>query len=352
VRTLSVFPTVLLAWCVLSAVPAAQAPPSPSFSLFERYLDSLRQQTGIPGLSAAIVQGRKVIWERGFGQRDIETNQPALPDTPYPIGGLTQSFGAVALGQCIERGTLDVDAPVDRWAPALPAGVTVRQLLSHSSTGTFQYDASRFAALTAVADDCGDQPFRPRVTTDVLERLGMADSAPGTDLVAPPEPVRAQFQAEQLARFGRVLDRMASPYRVSAGRATRTDFQPRGVDVATGLVSTVRDLARFEAALDDSGVLLRADYLAAARARTTAPSGQPLPTGLGWFVQDYNGQPVVWQFSAMTDAYSGLLLKVPTRDLTLVLLANSDGLSASFDLERGDVTRSAFAALFLRLFAL
>ena len=342
----------MLACLVLSATPTAQAPPSPSFSLFERYLDSLRQQTGIPGLSAAIVQGGKVLWERGFGQRDIESNSAAQPDTPYPIGGLTQSFAAVALGQCVENGTLDIDEPVQRWTSAVPGGVTSRQLLAHASTGTFRYDPTRFAALTAVADACGDEPFRPRVTVDILERLGMADSAPGTDLESPPPAVRAQFNDTQLDRFGRVLARLASPYRVGGGRATRTTFTPRGVDAASGLVSTVRDLARFEAALDDTGVLLRADYLRVARSPAVTSLGEVLPTGLGWFRQDYNGQPLLWQFGYTADAYSSLVLKIPTRDLTLILLANSDGLSASFELDRGDVTRSAFATVFLRLFAL
>jgi hypothetical protein len=44
------------------------------------------------------------------------------------------------------------------------------------------------------------------------------------------------------------------------------------------------------------------------------------------------------------------VLKVPARDLTLILLANSDGLSAPYALSDGDVTASLFARLFLRLF--
>jgi hypothetical protein len=58
----------------------------------------------------------------------------------------------------------------------------------------------------------------------------------------------------------------------------------------------------------------------------------------------------VWHFGKNTDAYSSLLLKVPGRDLTLILLANSDGLSSSFGLSNGDVTTSVFAKLFLNLF--
>jgi hypothetical protein len=35
----------------------------------------------------------------------------------------------------------------------------------------------------------------------------------------------------------------------------------------------------------------------------------PLPTGLGWFVQGYNGQPVIWQFGRIDGAYSSLIVK-------------------------------------------
>ena len=48
--------------------------------------------------------------------------------------------------------------------------------------------------------------------------------------------------------------------------------------------------------------------------------------------------------------YQVVVLKAPDRGLTMVLLANSDGLVAPFGLEAGDVTTSLFAKLFLRLF--
>ena len=74
-----------------------------------------------------------------------------------------------------------------------------------------------------------------------------------------------------------------------------------------------------------------------------------MPTGLGWFVQSYNGQPLYWQFGNIPNAYSSLILKVPARHMTLILLANSDGLSNTFQLSSGNVTKSLFASLFLRL---
>jgi hypothetical protein len=51
----------------------------------------------------------------------------------------------------------------------------------------------------------------------------------------------------------------------------------------------------------------------------------------------------------LPNAYSALMVKVPARQTTLILLANSDGLVLPFQLDAGDVTRSPFAALFLRM---
>ena len=67
------------------------------YSLFERYIDSLRQQTGIPGMSLLIVKNGRVDWEGGFGHQDIEDSVAAAPDTPYPIGDLTQTLAIVLL---------------------------------------------------------------------------------------------------------------------------------------------------------------------------------------------------------------------------------------------------------------
>jgi CubicO group peptidase (beta-lactamase class C family) len=79
-------------------------------------------------------------------------------------------------------------------------------------------------------------------------------------------------------------------------------------------------------------------------------NGKPLPTGLGWFVQAYNSEPIAWQFGVVENAYSSLIVKVPNRRLTLILLANRDGLTAPFALEAGDVTTSIFARTFLQAF--
>ena len=240
--------------------------PAILYTLFERYLDALRQQTGIPGLSAVIVRNGQVDWERGFGVQDIEQNLPATSDTPYPVGGLTQAMAAVLLGACAEEGRLGIDDPMASWVDDFAAPeATIRHVLAHASAGApafrFQYDPSRYAALTTVGQRCADSPFRLNLAQSVFDRLGMISSVPGEDLARPDHPDRQLFDDLHLARYDAVVARQAAPYRVDrAGRATRTERPSPGFSAADGVVTTARDLVRFEAALDEA-VLLRPQSL-------------------------------------------------------------------------------------------
>jgi hypothetical protein len=109
----------------------------------------------------------------------------------------------------------------------------------------------------------------------------------------------------------------------------------------------VRDLARFNAAGRRSPA--REDAAVAWR-NGIGRDGLPTPMGLGWFVQTHRNQQIVWHFGHVPNAYSSLVIKIPHRRLTLILLANSDGLVAPYQLPLGDVTKSIFGNLFLRLF--
>jgi hypothetical protein len=71
---------------------------------------------------------------------------------------------------------------------------------------------------------------------------------------------------------------------------------------------------------------------------------------MGWFVQTYNGESVVWQFGSGANGSSSMLITIPARSVTLILVANSTGLAKGFSLGSGDLTTSPFARAFLGLF--
>lgn len=354
-RTAALAVCIALAFAGLTRVHARQNQPAAGLIPFESYLESLRVQAGIPGMSAALVQDGQIVWERGLGFQNQESRIRATPDTPYPIADMSQILASVLVLQCDEQRRLSVDETVRRRGGSLPEeNATIRQVLAHTAASngdTFRYDPERYAQLTAVVESCVPQPYRKTVAVHLLERLAMRDSVPGRDLVDPTVLPERLFATEVLDRYRRVLEKMAIPYKVDKrGKLARTELLPEGINAAGGLVSTIRDLARLDAAID-SNLLLREETRLAAWSPVAVSQAMPAPTGLGWFVQTYRNDQVVWHFGLIPNAYSSLIIKLPARRLTFILLANSDGLSAPFQLDNGDVTKSLFATLFLRLFA-
>jgi CubicO group peptidase (beta-lactamase class C family) len=340
------------------------------FEIFGRYLEPLVQQIGMPGVSAAILQDGVVVRKYNVGYADVERKIPAAFDTPYAIGGVTQAMTGVLHGVCIDRFTtavFDIDKlNMRQFVPSFPfAETSVRQVLAHSSDGHFHYDPQLFAQLTPVVESarCLNKPFRKAMAAEVLDRIpgGMTRSVPGMDLNLPGgDAARALFDDATIRRYQAVLNDLAVPYRIdSKGKATRSEYPSYGLDAASGMVSTVEDLANFEKQLDKrDGVPFSASTLDQMWSNQsfdlTAANGTPIrlvtPTGLGWFVTSDSGQPVIWTFGHITDASSALIVKMPKKKLTLIMLANSGGLAKGYDLENANVTSSPFVKVFLRLF--
>src|SRR4029079_13768129 len=133
------------------------------------------------------------------------------------------------------------------------------------------------------------------------------------------------------------------------GRASPSPHPSTTLTASGGLVSTADDFAKFDLAIK-RGVLLQGDTLAAAWRTPIGANGLPLPHGLGWFVQGYNGSRIVWQYGMTDNASSSLVITVLPRGLTLILIANSDGLVKPFPLSAGDLTVSPFGRVFLGTF--
>jgi CubicO group peptidase (beta-lactamase class C family) len=329
------------------------------YQVFERYLEPLAQQIGMPGLSALIVRNNSIEWRRGYGFSDVEKRTPATEDTPYAIGGVTQAITAVLIGVCVDRYHLNIDQPIRRFVPAYPHEVSIRHVLAHATDTRFHYDPVGYTALTKVVEhqECGGMPFRVATALEVLNRQGMMmpSSVPGLDLARPEgAAARLLFDPDTVRRYQELLQQLATPYRIDRNnRYVRSEYPSYGLDAASGLVATARDLYAFESALD-RGVPLSRSTLNQMWNPAIVVDGAGnrifTPTGLGWFAQTASGEPLVWTFGHIPDVSSALILKMPRKNLTLIMLSNSGGLAQGFNFEQGDVTTSPFVKVFLRLF--
>ena len=156
------------------------------------------------------------------------------------------------------------------------------------------------------------------------------------------------FPNQHTNQVKQILNKRAKPYQVDdAGNFVLTKY-PDGLKASAGMVSTVLDLAKFDVAMERNQLISEGSKKAIFTPAISR-SGEQLPYGLGWFVQEHRGLKLVWHSGWQPDAYSSLILKIPKESLTLILLANSDGVTASFNLSEGKLLKSPFAVGFLNL---
>ncbi len=109
------------------------------FAAVDEFIQSEMAAIRIPGLALAIVQGNEIIYQKGFGIADPSGN-PVTPQTPFNIGSVSKAFTALTVMQLAEDGTLELDAPVQRYLPwflvadaEAASHITILDLLNHTS---------------------------------------------------------------------------------------------------------------------------------------------------------------------------------------------------------------------------
>jgi CubicO group peptidase (beta-lactamase class C family) len=326
------------------------------YEVFGAYLESLREQAGIPGMAAVIVDANGIVWEGAYGRQDLARGIATRTDTPFPANGLTQIVTAAMALRCAEERRLDLDARIGSFrVDTVEPDATIRQLLTHTSGNreslAYTYRPDRLAPLWPILRTCTVDSYR-EAFSNLLAQFAMFDSVPGANIVSVVAPAEGVPAISDVERYKAVLQRQAMPYTVDdRGRATQSAYPESGASLtpSSGLVTTVLDLAKFDLALRQ-GLLVTSDTLFQAWSAPGSVNGLALPHGVGWFVQDYRGEKVVWQFGMAENASSCLMITLPARGLTLVMMANSDGLVRLYSPTSGDVSLSPFARLFLNLF--
>lgn len=110
----------------------------------EKNLDELVQKTmiafNVPGISLGIIKDGKVIHQKGYGLRSINSKQPVDNQTAFAIASNSKVFTAFALGMMMDEGKLTWDSKVTDFIPEfkmydpyVTSEFTIRDLLTHRS---------------------------------------------------------------------------------------------------------------------------------------------------------------------------------------------------------------------------
>ncbi len=317
--------------------------PQQEFALFERDLGHICEQLQIPGAVAGIVSNGQLVWSHVYDQ----AFQGRVADRPYasleslfPIASVSKTMAAAIVMQLVNEGHLRLDDPITKYHPELqlPNTVTLERLLSHTSEDVpgeeFLYSGARYGLLTGAIERVTQKPYAQVLEERIFQPLEMHETLAGRD--TDQGPIADALRA-----------RIAPPFEFDPQTRTAIPAEapaPR-VTTATGVITTLGDLAKYAEALDgDRLVSARDKQLMFTPAHSTR--GETLPYGLGWFVEDYLGEHLVWHYG-LVSGYSSLLVRVPERGLTLIVLADSGAMSDEPRLFDGDLARSPAALAFL-----
>ena len=339
----------------------------------DRVVPKRMQELGLPGAALALIDGGRVSTLRCWGLADRETAAPLTEHTVFRLASISKSFAAWAVMTLVERGDVNLDAPIERYvrrwrlppSPHDAAGVTVRRLLTHTAGVSVEGLGQRLPERTSTLVEAlnNELPAAPPDCGPYQARWKLPDAAP-TRLAWPPgqgfhysnagfallelmvEEVSGQrFAAYVEQAVLRPLGLTHAGFVLPPGPASATAYSEAGHAIARlrplcaaagGLCASIRDLARFacaEMAGPDGepagrGVLssgsMAAMFTSHGPAEHDESSGLDFEAGLGHMLCSIGGAKNVHHSGGFV-GWRSIYSVFPELGAGLCMLINSDG---------------------------
>jgi len=376
----SIYAVIHIFWLCLLILPgraataqsiAEEPEVAAQIALFSAWLNGQIEYRELPGAIVGVVADQELVWARGFGYADLETQRPMTPDTRFRMASHSKLFTATAIMQLREEGRLRLDDPVSDYLPWLDfqgaeaddPPITIEHLLTHSSglpreAGSHWSDFE-FPTAEEVRALMPDRqaPFSPE---ERWKYSNLAYTLAGMVV----EAVSGVSWADYLqAKIFDPLGMSASSVDVqdpmlATGYGIRTVYGPRvvypfidarGMAAATGLTSTVEDMARFVSAQFRAGARGEDRILGTASLRemhrvrmleTTWQRGQ----GIGFSVQRRDGKLYVGHGGGYPGYTTNTTIDLASKVGVIVLTNTNDSNPAHLARQLMDSVGKAVAA--------
>lgn len=319
------------------------------FGELEKTVNAELLEKNAVGAGVAIVKGDRVIFSKGFGTANVETNAPITGATLFQIGSITKTFTAAMILGMAEEGKLKLDAPIGDYAKNLSpklSRVTLNQLLSHTAGiidepdefgagdeslmasyirswkddyalfdggEVFSYSNSGFALAGFTAQEQSGKLYADLMNERIFQPLGM-QSATFRPTVAMTYPLAVGHQAKpnEKPTIVRPLPQDARLY-------------PAGT-----IYSSLNDMSRFAVAFLNGGKIDGKQIIApAVIEKMSAPHAKQMSAaddtsyGYGLFMNTRRGVRTVWHDGSMT-GYVASILFAPEQKIAVIILGNSN----------------------------
>ena len=305
------------------------------------FIRSEMEQRRIPGVALNVIRDGRPIKTAAYGFANLEWNVPVTADTVFEIGSLTKQFTAAGILLLAQDGRLSVEDKLAKHIPEIPAAwtnVTLRHLLTHTSgiksyTGLDGFELTGRLTREQFIRKLGAQPmeFQPG---EKFKYCNSGYSLLGYVIEAVSGKNYWEFMAEGIFRpLGmnattnrdprQIIPRRAAGYEQTTNHVhINRDYDLTDVFSAGAIVSTVGDLAKWNAALDTEELLT-----VASKTLMWTPGklndGSSITYGFGWRIGTLEGHRNIGH-SGSTSGFSASLQRYPDDHLAVIILTNTD----------------------------
>ncbi len=302
------------------------------------------QKEKAPGVSIAIVRDGKITKARGYGLANVELQVPATEKTVYQWASITKQFTGAAIQMLAVEGKLSVDDRLSKYyekAPSAWNAITLRHLLTHTS-GIKSYTSLPGFNRNPRKDYNGEElislvrdlplefsPGEKHVYSNtgyyllgyVIEKV--SGESYGTFLkkrIFEPLAMETAMFNDQF----KIVPNRATGYAVQDSEVRTAEFvSPTQPFAAGGLIGTVLDLAKWDAALYGEKLLPKA-----AReelwTEVKLNSGETFPYGFGWSMGKYRDRPYVAHGGGIP-GFATYIARFTKVKCTVIVLMNAGG---------------------------
>jgi len=350
---------VALALCLGSA-----AQKKPDLKALDAYIAKAVTDFGQPGLAVGVVRDGELIWSKGYGRLDQAKSDPVTANSIFFIASMSKAFTTCAIGLLVDEGKLSFDDPVRKhlpWFatdnPYVTQNMLVRDLLCHRAGWiTFDGDLLWYGTTMSqreILDRHAHEPF----THGFREQFGysnlmfiaaaqLVEAVSGmswdrfitTRMLQPLGMTRTRVQVSDLATMGDVAMPTLHPGQDPSKALISMPYQMLdGADGATGVLSCVTDLAKWDAMWMNEGQVAGKPFLKPETWVTITTPQISFEVGpeaaaagkhydgaaMGWFTEDRDGSKIITHSGGMP----GFILNhavVPEKDFAVICLGNGE----------------------------
>lgn len=300
-----------------------------------------------PGLAVSIVREGQLVAERYYGQANLDYGAPVTADTVFGIASTSKQFTAFAIALLEREGKVDPNADIRTYLPYVPdfgTPIRVRHLYYQTSgLRELQYilelgrQNNRLLKQDFVADLVARQQglsFTPGtqleycntnwvLLADIVRRVsGLTLRQFADQRIFKPLGMTSTFFHDNV---GDIVPGRALPYVRGEGGWRREQIIYPEIVGPTGVVTTVRDLAKWAANFSDPKVGDRA-LIERITAPGTLDDGTTLGYAYGLYVTTIAGYPA--RVHAGRDGTMGDFVYLPEQKLAIAMTANNGNIAA------------------------